>query len=85
LNDTAKQGVVRAAGIACFFAGLFFLAQAYTIAFMGAYIDCFQEHGCAMKLYAEPTLVSVLYGSALALLAAGTFYVGARAFRWQRY
>lgn len=84
MNDTARQGLVRAAGIACFFVGLFFLAQAYTMAFMGAYIDCFQEHGCGLKLYAEPTLFSVLYGSVLALVAAATFYVGARAFRWQQ-
>lgn len=84
MNDTARQGMVRAAGIACFFAGLFFLAQAYTMAFQGAYIDCFQEHGCGLRLYDEPTLVSVLYGSVLALLAAATFYIGAKAFRWQR-
>ena len=83
LNKSAIQGVMRAAGIVCFFAGVFFLAQAYTIAFMGSYIDCLK--GCALRSYGEPTLDSVLYGPILALLAAAVFYVGQRAFRWQRY
>jgi uncharacterized protein (DUF2062 family) len=80
LNKSAIQGVVRAAGIVCFFAGVFFLAQAYTMAFMGSYLDCF--HGCSLRSYGEPTLDSMLYGP---LLAAAVFYVGQLAFRWQRY
>ena len=83
LNKSAIQGVVRAAGIVCFFVGVCFLAQAYTMAFMGSYLDCF--HGCTLRGYGEPTLDSVLYGPILALLAAAVFYLGQRAFRWQRY
>jgi hypothetical protein len=74
---------VRTAGVACFFAGLFFLAQAYTMAFLGMYIDCFgASPGCSMRAYAEPTIPSALYGSFLALCALGTFYIGVRALRW---
>jgi hypothetical protein len=83
LNKSAIQGVVRTAGLVCFFAGEFYLAQAYTMAFMGSYIDCFGG-GCALRSYGEPTLVSALYGTVLALLAAVVFYIGQKAFRWQR-
>ena len=66
-----------------FFAGVFFLAQAYTMAFLGTYIDCFGDHpGCALRFYGEPTLLSALYGSFLALGALLTLYLGVRALRW---
>jgi len=74
----------RAAGVVCFFIGVFFLAQAYTMAFQGAYIDCFHGDGCSLRPYSEPTLASALYGTVLALLAAATFYVGQKAFRWEK-
>jgi hypothetical protein len=73
----------RIAAIACFFAGLFFLAQAYTMAFHGVYLDCFGS-GCAARPYGEPTLPSMLYGTVLALLALGTFYAGLKALRSSR-
>ena len=79
------QLAARIAAIACFFAGLFFLAQAYTMAFHGVYIDCFpaDHSGCALRHYsAEPTLTSALYGTGLAAIALVTFYLGARALRW---
>ena len=73
----------RIAAIACFFAGLFFLAQAYTMAFHGLYLDCFGG-GCAPRPYGEPTLPSLLYGTVLAVLALGTFYAGLKALRSSR-
>jgi hypothetical protein len=82
MNKTAVQGVVRAAGIVCFFAGIFFLSQAYTMAFHGIYLDCWHGEGCSMRPFGEPTLPSALYGTALALAAVLTFYVGIRALRW---
>jgi hypothetical protein len=83
MNPMAWEKVVRAAGAVCFCGGIFFLAQAYTMAFLGVYMDCFAERpGCALRRYGEPTLLSALYGSFLALCALGTFYVGARALRW---
>ncbi len=84
MSPVAVSGTVRAAGVACFFAGLFFLAQAYTIAFHGMWLDCFEGDGCSMRPYGEPTLTSALYGSFLAIGAGITFYVGTRALRWPR-
>ncbi len=77
------QAAARVAAVACFFAGLFFLAQAYTMAFHGVYLDCFGS-GCAPRTYGEPTLTSALYGTLLALVALGTFYAGLRALRSSR-
>jgi hypothetical protein len=69
--------------MACFFAGLFFLAQAYTMAFHGVYLDCFGG-GCSPTPYGEPTLDAMLYGSVLALGALGTLYAGLMALRASR-
>ena len=80
---TRAQLIWRIAAIACFFAGLFFLAQAYTMAFHGVYLDCFGG-GCAPRTYGEPTLVSALYGTVLALIALATFYAGVWALRSSR-
>lgn len=77
------QLAARIAAIACFFAGLFFLAQAYTMAFHGVYLDCFGG-GCAPRAYGEPTLTSGLYGSGLAVIALLTFYAGLWALRSSR-
>lgn len=72
----------RFLGIACFFAGLFFLSQLYTMAFHGVYIDCFGGSGCALRTYGEqPTLAASLYGSVLAIGVLVTFYLGLSAFR----
>ena len=66
-----------------FCAGVFFLAQTYTMAFLGVYIDCFGDHpGCELRSYAEPTLLSAFYGTFLALCALVTFYLGVRLLRW---
>ena len=73
----------RIAAIACFFAGLFFLAQAYTMAFHGVYLDCFGG-GCAPRTYGEPTLPRALYGTGLAVLALLTFYAGLWALKSSR-
>jgi hypothetical protein len=78
-----KARVKRVAAVACFFAGLFFLAQAYTMAFHGVYLDCFGG-GCAPRTYGEPDLPSALYGTVLALIALGTFYAGLRALKSSR-
>jgi hypothetical protein len=84
MNPIAVRNAVRMGGFLSFFAGVFFLAQAYTMAFLGMYIDCFGEGaGCSLRLYGEPTLLSALYGSFLALCALVTFYIGVRAFRWR--
>lgn len=77
------QLAARTAAIACFFAGLFFLAQAYTMAFHGVYLDCFGG-GCAPRTYGEPTLTSALYGTVLAVIALLTFYAGLWALRSSR-
>ena len=69
--------------VLCFFAGLFLLSQAYTMAFHGVYLDCFGG-GCAPTPYGEPTLDAVLYGTVLALGALGTFYAGRRVLRSSR-
>ena len=82
MSPVALSSAVRAVGILCFFAGLFFLAQAYTIAFHGMWLDCFEGDGCSMRPYGEPTLPSALYGTFLAIGAGITFYVGTRALRW---
>ena len=80
-----SRNPARLVGVGCFFIGVFFLAQAYTMAFQGAYIDCFREGGgCSLQQYGEPTLTSALYGTVLALLAAGTFYLGQNAFRREK-
>ncbi len=75
-------GVVRAAGVLCFFAGIFVLAQAYTMALHGMWLDCFAESGCVLVAYGEPTLPSALYGTVLAIAATITFYIGVKALRW---
>ncbi len=75
-------GLVRAAGILCFFVGVFVLAQAYTMALHGMWLDCFAASGCALVAYGEPTLPSALYGSVLAVAATATFYTGVKALRW---
>jgi hypothetical protein len=82
MSPVAVAGAVRAAGMLCFFAGLFFLAQAYTIAFHGMWLDCFGDAGCSMRPYGEPTLPSALYGTVLAIGAGITFYIGVLALRW---
>jgi hypothetical protein len=85
MSPGAARSAVRAGGVVCFFAGIFFLAQAYTMAFLGMYMDCFgNSPGCSMRAYEEPTLLSALYGSFLALCAVVTFYVGIQALRWRR-
>lgn len=84
MNKTLLEGTVKAGGFLLFCAGLFFVTQAYTMAFHGIYVDCFAQNvtGCALRAYSEPSLISVLYGTALALGALVTFYLGARAIRW---
>jgi hypothetical protein len=55
------------------------------MAFHGIYIDCFvpEAPGCTLRHYAaDPTLLSALYGTVLALAALVTFYLGMRALRW---
>ncbi len=76
--------LARAAALLLFFAGLYFLAQAYTMAFHGIYIDCFAPDGsgCSLRQFSDPTLTSAMYGSVLALVALTTFYLGARVLRW---
>jgi hypothetical protein len=74
--------MARAAAGLLFFIGLFFVAQAYTMAFHGVYIDCFGAGGCALRTYGEPTVTSALYGTVLAIGATLTFYIGLRALRW---
>jgi hypothetical protein len=83
-NKTLFEGAIKAAGCLLFFAGLFFVTQAYTMAFHGVYVDCFAQdvRGCALRVYGEPTLTSALYGTVLALGATVTFYLGVRALRW---
>ncbi|MGE5640737.1 MAG: hypothetical protein ACM30H_11655 [Clostridia bacterium] len=78
------RALARAGGLLLFFAGLYFLAQAYTMAFHGIYIDCFAPDGagCSLRQFSEPTLTSALYGTVLAAVALVTFYLGARALRW---
>jgi hypothetical protein len=78
----AIEVAARAGAVVCFCAGLFFLSQAYTMAFHGLYLDCFGGGGCAMRSYGEPTLTSALYGTVLALGALLTFYAGLKALRW---
>ncbi len=75
--------LAQVGAIVCFFAGLFLLAQAYTMAFHGVYLDCFGG-GCAPRAYGEPTLPAMLYGSLLALIALLTFYAGVWALRSSR-
>lgn len=78
------RSLARLAAVLCFMAGVFFLSQAYTMALHGVYLDCFSGGGCAMRTYGEPTLVSALYGTVLALGALATFYAGLRALRSSR-
>ena len=84
LRNTTLQGIGKTVAVVCFFAGLFFLAQAYTMAFHGVYIDCFggARLGCSLTPYGEPTLTSAFYGTVLAIGAAVTWYIGTRALRW---
>ena len=85
MSPAALSGLVRGVGVLCFFVGIFFLAQAYTMAFHGMWLDCFEgEAGCTMRAYGEPTLPSALYGTVLAICATITFYIGVRALRWTR-
>ena len=81
-KGTIIEGAIKAVGLLLFFTGLFFVTQAYTMAFHGVYVDCFAQDGCSLKVYGEPTLTSALYGTVLALGAMITFYLGARALRW---
>lgn len=83
-DNKPSRVLVRAGGLLLFFAGLYFLAQAYTMAFHGIYIDCFaaDASGCTLRHFSEPTLTSALYGTILAAVALVTFYLGARALRW---
>ena len=78
------QNLARLGAILLFCAGVFFLSQAYTMAFHGVYLDCFRGDGCSMQTYGEPTVTSALYGTVLALLALATFYAGLRALRSSR-
>ena len=73
----------RAGAVVCFFAGLFFLSQAYTLAFHGLYLDCLHS-GCAPRHYDEPSLNAVLYGTVLAAGALVTFYAGLATLRSSR-
>jgi hypothetical protein len=82
LRSNAFAGVVRTIGLLFFFAGLFIIAQLYTMAFHGMYIDCFGEGGCSLRSYGDPTLPSALYGTVLAIGAVVTFYIGLKALRW---
>ena len=77
------DALVGVGAFALFAAGLFFTSQAYTMAFHGIYLDCFAADGsgCSLRHFSDPTLLSSLYGTALALLALGTFYLGARVIR----
>jgi len=79
LDIAARIGV-----LVLFMVGLYFVAQAYTMAFHGIYIDCFAPDGsgCALRHFTDPTLPAALYGTVLALIALGTFYLGARTLRW---
>ncbi|HYD57995.1 MAG TPA: hypothetical protein VEB41_13920 [Burkholderiales bacterium] len=70
-----RATLLHVAAFACFFVGLFFVSQAYTMAFHGVYLDCFGG-GCAPRTFGEPTLPSALYGTLLALAALLTFYFG---------
>ena len=83
-NKLFLDVLARIVATVLFCAGLFIVAQAYTMAFHGIYIDCFAPDGsgCALRHYADPTLPSALYGTGLALLALLTFYLGARTLRW---
>lgn len=83
-NGTLLAITVKAVGFLLFFAGLFFITQAYTMAFHGVYVDCFggEPPGCSLRVYGAPTFTSALYGTLLALGALTTFYLGARALRW---
>jgi uncharacterized membrane protein (DUF441 family) len=82
VNRRVLAGIARGAAALCFFIGVFFVAQAYTMAFHGVYIDCFSGGGCGLRTYGEPTLTSALYGTVLAIAATITFYIGLRALRW---
>ncbi len=80
-----SRALARTGALLLFFAGLYFLAQAYTMAFHGIYIDCFAADAsgwCALRQFSDPTLTSALYGTVLAAVALLTFYLGARALRW---
>ena len=54
-----RATLLHVAAFACFFVGLFFVSQAYTMAFHGVYLDCFGG-GCAPRTFGEPTLPSQL-------------------------
>jgi hypothetical protein len=83
-GNNPSRALARTGALLLFFAGLYFLAQAYTMAFHGIYIDCFAPDGsgCSLRHFSEPTLTSALYGTVLAAVALVTFYLGTRALRW---
>lgn len=82
-GKTLKEGAAKTVAIALFFAGIYFVAQAYTMAFHGIYIDCFSgQGGCGLRPFTEPSLPAALYGTFLAVGALVTFYLGVRALRW---
>jgi hypothetical protein len=82
MRKTTLEALARLAGMLLFFSGLYFISQAYTMAFHGIYIDCFSGSGCGLRHFSDPTLLSALYGTVLALVALVTFYLGTRAIRW---
>lgn len=83
-NKSLMEGIAKAGGLILFFAGLFFVTQAYTMAFHGIYVDCFVPNvqGCTLRPFSEPTFTSAMYGTVLAIGATVTFYLGVRALRW---
>ena len=84
LREIGPRGAALDRGLVLFFLGLFFVTQAYTMAFHGVYVDCFAPNvpGCTLSVFNEPTLTAALYGTVLAFAATATFYLGARALRW---
>jgi len=83
-SKTLLEGFAKSTGLVLLFAGTYFVAQAYTMAFHGVYIDCFpsDNSGCGLRQFGEPTLTSVLYGTVLALGAGITFHLAMKALRW---
>jgi len=70
---------MKATGVLVFFAGIFFLALAYTMALQGLYVGCFADGegvGCRLRFYGEPTVSSALYGTVLGAMAFITHHVG---------
>ena len=75
---------MKAIGVLLFFAGIFILAIAYTMALQGVYVDCFAAGGegaaCGLRFYGEPTVSSALYGTFLGVAAIVTYRIGLETF-----